>query len=871
MNKYFTENEYIEQRCTAYINHFNVHFKLIFLLTATLLCFECYCGKKAENQLLVGSITFGFLYAWNQFVKRQPIKASEFESFVWQPSSIVQVFMVTREINENIGIFHPALISQSTFTIIGLINSPQDWFPKTISFFFSLAIQSFLYLYFYGQNGVNVPLLEVPIYILFTSLIMGVVLRRSEIFHREELNRKKAEVYQRDKFVNVLQLIQDGVLIIKSDQDDTSIVFQNESFLNKIKDYNQKLLAIQDPKRSASLNKINSQDKQIAQNHMIDHFVDKFQELDDKILSHIKYNRLDQIFKGLIFRHEFTSNENVRYTFSQFLEIIRTNKDDKELKEYYFKVEPINISLHINVNNLIQESQILIVFKEVSTYKKLQKTKHREKFTNIFINSTAHNIFTPINGLIGILQLIQQECQRFPTAGKYILLMRTCIFNLYYTTQNILEHSKIRLKQFTPDLKPEYLKSIINDLVNLFHQDALQKQIKIQLDLQIDDGYYMIDQQRLCLVLFNLISNSIKFTDFGNIIVTCQILSKFELFNKFQRLFTENQQLFSHLKNARFNQEILMSEDEAFYYISIEDSGQGMQNYNQEELFNLFQKLKISSDNINQQGLGLGLSVSSQICLALGGKLQLEQTKRGLGSRFSFYLPLKEQQQITESEQLEILMSNDDEFQNEFEITDTNRSQGSAVTKRDYIQVLNETASKNLNFNVILSPRLLSDRIVETGQINYDTERISEEQKRNNPTYPQILIVDDTVFNVEILSIILKDMFKLESDKAFCGNQAIKMIQERAELQDMDNRVQMYKFILMDINMPGMDGVQATKTIREQFSYYFQDNLQKIYAYTAIPENQLGNLQQCGFNGYLPKPLSYLLLEEVLRDIQILK
>jgi nitrogen-specific signal transduction histidine kinase len=77
----------------------------------------------------------------------------------------------------------------------------------------------------------------------------------------------------------------------------------------------------------------------------------------------------------------------------------------------YFKIQPMNISLEINYTFLPEENQILLVFKEISSYKKLQKAKTREQMTNIFINSTAHNIFTPINGLFGVIELLQREIE----------------------------------------------------------------------------------------------------------------------------------------------------------------------------------------------------------------------------------------------------------------------------------------------------------------------------------------------------------------------------------------------------------------------------------------------------------------------------
>lgn len=69
----------------------------------------------------------------------------------------------------------------------------------------------------------------------------------------------------------------------------------------------------------------------------------------------------------------------------------------------------------------------------------------------------------------------------------------------------------------------------------------------------------------------------------------------------------------------------------------------------------------------------------------------------------------------------------------------------------------------------------------------------------------KILIVDDTVFNLKILQIIFESKFGLMVDQAVSGEEAVMMCRQRVK-----NRKEMYRIIVMDINMPGLDGVQAT-------------------------------------------------------------
>jgi CheY-like chemotaxis protein len=84
-----------------------------------------------------------------------------------------------------------------------------------------------------------------------------------------------------------------------------------------------------------------------------------------------------------------------------------------------------------------------------------------------------------------------------------------------------------------------------------------------------------------------------------------------------------------------------------------------------------------------------------------------------------------------------------------------------------------------------------------------------------NDDLAPILLVDDTVFNLMILQNILLINHKIKTDQAISGEEAIKKCEERIK-----NNQEAYKFIIMDINMPGMDGVVATNKIREIFNPY---------------------------------------------------
>jgi signal transduction histidine kinase len=84
------------------------------------------------------------------------------------------------------------------------------------------------------------------------------------------------------------------------------------------------------------------------------------------------------------------------------------------------------------------------------------------------LNTTAHNLFTPINGLIGMSHLIEKEVQGNELAMKYMGMVNSCLQNLVFTVHNIMELSKIRLNNFKSFPKPINIEEKLNTLTEIF-------------------------------------------------------------------------------------------------------------------------------------------------------------------------------------------------------------------------------------------------------------------------------------------------------------------------------------------------------------------------------------------------------------------
>ncbi|CDW79185.1 multi-sensor hybrid histidine kinase [Stylonychia lemnae] len=603
------------------------------------------------------------------------------------------------------------------------------------------------------------------------------------------------------------------------------------------------------------------------------------------------YMTLDDLSAGISIQEEFKSDKKLNQTLLSFIEKIRKNISKSTAQQkFYIKIQPINISIEINIVQFEQDSQILLLFKEIGAFKKLQKSKTREQFTNVFINSTAHNIFTPINGMIGVQQLLERTVSGNREAMQYCNLMNICLQNLIFNTKNIIELSKIRLKKSVQKLEEIKLDSVLNEITNLFSQEISMKQIQINKSIQsvILNNNLLIDHEKLSLVLFNILSNAFKYTQSGFIALSAKVVTYRELQLK---ILEEQDESVEYDLGSNLNdnsiliqsspssqqlddyrqqciQSILKNGSMGMQYLSFSviDTGIGMDQTNTRQLFNLFGKVKLSDEQISQQGMGLGLTVSNLICEDLGGKLFLEWTLPGKGSKFQLYLPVQINndqssqflffnQSFTEESKYSFIERPNTDYRENLDLADIDDLEPQIREK--YLMELQPVFSRKLALNSSLE------------NINTNFILTNRSQMRDSiiEKYPSILVVDDCAFNIDILSMMLHQLFDLKIDFAMSGHDAIKKVKSRLFLSQTDNRIQMYKLIIMDINMPVMDGVEATKNIKQQFQ--FCNQYAKIVAHSAMPEEQFRTNAERWFDGFLQKPLNSTKLHEILIDAKI--
>jgi PAS domain S-box-containing protein len=244
---------------------------------------------------------------------------------------------------------------------------------------------------------------------------------------------------------------------------------------------------------------------------------------------------------------------------------------------------------------------------EEALLKARNEAESANKAKSIFLANMSHEIRTPLNAIIGFSQLLNRE-QLSDRQSDYSGSIHRSGEHLLKLLNDILELSKLEAGYGKINPVNVDLYALLADIRMMFRQQAQAKQI--QLNFETADNlpqHILIDDNKLRQILINLIGNAVKFTDKGRILVRANIDQTDEL--------------------------------KSMLVIEIHDSGTGISEY---EIGNLFRQFEQASEGIKQSnGTGLGLALSRELAILMGGNITVE-SKEGEGSVFTIRVEIKE-------------------------------------------------------------------------------------------------------------------------------------------------------------------------------------------------------------------------------------
>lgn len=299
----------------------------------------------------------------------------------------------------------------------------------------------------------------------------------------------------------------------------------------------------------------------------------------------------------------------VFFLMSFFIILFRIVYPIDLLRRVMLKLSKNDMSVEIDKNKFDDEVGDMIgaveIFKENT--QKLLTSEHQikqamqeattaNKAKSIFLARMSHELRTPLNAILGFTNILQKSMNATTVEKENLNVIKRSADHLLNIINEILELSKIEAGKMELSLKNFNLFELIKEIEDIFAFRCENKGLKFKIETLNLPKYIKADEQRLRQILINLLGNSLKFTNEGEISLYIYELNK--------KLFFE-----------------------------VKDSGIGIDKSNLEKVFKPFEQVK--QDNYTQQGTGLGLSITKELVSLMGGNIYLK-SQVGVGSEFYF-------------------------------------------------------------------------------------------------------------------------------------------------------------------------------------------------------------------------------------------
>jgi len=539
---------------------------------------------------------------------------------------------------------------------------------------------------------------------------------------------------------------------------------------------------------------------------------------------------------------------------------------------------------------LLTMSIIFILYYKLSRQQliELDKAKHEAIRANMakseFLSSMSHDIRTPMNAIIGITEIALKNTQDSVRIEDCLKKIKLSSRHLLGLINDVLDMSKIESGKMTLNINKMSLKEVMDDIVNIMQPQVKEKNQFFDIFIQkIETEDVYCDSVRLSQILLNILSNASKFTPEQGTI-----------------------HIYIYQEPSPMGDEYIRT------HFRIIDTGIGISEDFQKKIFETFSRANDERVH-NITGSGLGMAITKCIVDLMGGNIELH-SELGNGTEFHVTLDLKKAE-INEEEMVlppwNILVVDDNEQLCLSAVSNLEELGVRAewtTDSRKAVEMIEEKHNNNMDYNFVL---------LDWKMPNMDgLHTIKEIREKVGKQLPVFLIsaydwtdIEDEVYAAEIEGFISKPLFKstlFTSLSKYSG--ADNNTSKRKDVQTLDfagkrvlvaedidinweianeiltsvglqleraengkicvekfeqSALGYYEAILMDIRMPVMGGIEATKLIRESNR---SDNKLPIIAMTADAfSDDVQYCLDCGMNAHIAKPIDIKELFKILQ------
>ena len=554
-----------------------------------------------------------------------------------------------------------------------------------------------------------------------------------------------------------------------------------------------------------------------------------------------------------------------------------------------YRQEQANLRRQEELNQQLEEYNAMLAQSKESAEQAFQIAEEANRAKSSFLSNMSHDIRTPMNAIVGFAALLARDADNPDKVLEYTKKITASSQHLLGLINDILDISKIEAGKTTLNLTGENMVDLIESIDSIIRPQMRAKGHQFEVYTRgLNHEQVVMDKLRLNQILLNLLSNAVKYTpDGGRVTFTVQELPQ-------------------HAKQL------------AHFRFTVADNGYGMSEEYQKKLFQAFTREEDSVTN-KIQGTGLGMAITKNLLDLMGGAIAVD-SKKGRGTTFTVDLELQISgdsidQDFWKKHNITRLLTVDDEeviCQNiQLAMEGTGVSVDYTLSGAAAVELVKQSELEGRLYNIVLldwkmpgmdgveTARRIREAVPKDIPVlvltSYDWPEIEEEaraagvdaflskpfflsslrqkmdsllsRQQEEPQQEQaehgvlqglhILVAEDNEINAEILSELL-DMAGCTCQVCENGQVAVEAFAQSAPGE--------YQLILMDVQMPVMNGYDATRAIRK-----LDHSMARTVPIVAMTANafaeDIRDALESGMNAHVAKPIDMEVLERTVREV----